>query len=239
MKNKQKVLVRIFDSISMTEYHKGQSKNRRGVIGLKLKTKKMSKQTEEEEKIQKVWEKEQLELKKFLITKDDLDFDLKSEEKPLKLIGGVDISFGKEDPNDAVASLVVLSYPELKVEFELYKKVKMQLPYISGFLAFREVDFLVDLIDIVKKDHPKFLPQIIMVDGSGIHHPRGFGLASHLGVVTGIPTIGIAKKLLSIDGIDREKVKKIKEEMEGGSYSLLKGDSGVIHGAVKNSHFSY
>eukprot|EP01080_Neovahlkampfia_damariscottae_P008259 gene8259-84_t len=196
----------------------------------------MSTQTKEEDEknseIQKKWEKEQIELKKLLVTKDDFDFDINSEDNSLKLIGGVDISFGKEDPNDAVASLVVLSFPELKVEFEIYKKVKMQQPYISGFLAFREVDFLVDLINIVRKEHSKYVPQLIMVDGSGVHHPRGFGLASHLGVLIGIPTIGIAKKLLAIDGIDREKVKKMKEEMEGDSYSLLKGDSGVIHGAL-------
>jgi endonuclease V len=190
---------------------------------------------------EKQWMLEQLELKKKLITKDDFDFVLDSKDKPLTLIGGVDISFGKDDPDDAVASLVVLSYPELKVEFELYKKVRMQLPYITGFLAFREVDFLVDLVDTVRKDHPKFVPQLIMVDGSGIHHPRGFGLASHLGVLTGIPTIGIAKKLLAMDGINKPQIKELNESLEGGSYSLLKGESGVIHGAVISffSHFRF
>jgi endonuclease V len=176
------------------------------------------------------WKKEQIELKKKLITKDNFDFSI--EEKTLKLIGGVDISFDPVNPKDAVASLVVLSFPELKVVYEIYEKVKMKLPYKAGFLAFREVDFLLDLIFKTQKTNPQFMPQLIMVDGSGIHHPRGFGLASHLGVLSGIPTIGIAKKLLVIDGITNEKVEKMKNELKGGEFENLKGNSGKIHGAV-------
>lgn len=131
----------------------------------------------------------------------------------------------------AVASLVVLSYPDLKVVLELYEEVKMTLPYISGFLAFREVKFLIDLIDKVKKDHSDKVPQVIMVDGSGVHHQRGFGIASHLGVLTGIPTIGIAKSLLVVDGLEIDYVQKLIDNMKG-DIEYLKGESGIIHGAI-------
>lgn len=127
--------------------------------------------------------------------------------------------------------MVVLSYPELKVVLELYEHVEMKLPYISGYLAFREVKFLVDLVDKVKKDHSSLVPQVIMVDGSGVHHQRGFGIASHLGVLTGIPTIGIAKKLLVVDGLEIDYVNKLIDEMKGDT-EILKGKSGVVHGAV-------
>ena len=63
-------------------------------------------------------------------------------------------------------------------------------------LAFREVPHLEIMITELKQQKPQFVPQIILVDGNGVMHQRGFGLASHLGVVVGIPTIGVAKTLL-------------------------------------------
>eukprot|EP01080_Neovahlkampfia_damariscottae_P009968 gene9968-2287_t len=195
---------------------------------VKPKIKKQEKKEKIDPNLLDKWKKEQIELRKQLITKNDFKF---KKLENLKLIGGVDISFSKKEKDCAVASLVVLTYPELKVVYELYQKVTMKLPYKAGFLAFREVDFLLDLIETTKQKSPEYLPQLIMVDGSGIHHPRGFGLASHLGVLSDIPTIGIAKTLLVIDGITNEKVDQMKHELKG-EFEYLKGDSGIIHGAI-------
>lgn len=103
------------------------------------------------------WKSEQLELKKKLITQDNLDWNGDDE---LKRIGGVDISFVKENEEDACASLVVLSYPDFKVIYQRFEMVKLDLPYISGFLAFREVPFLVKLIEELRTNNPNLLPQV-------------------------------------------------------------------------------
>ena len=67
-------------------------------------------------------------------------------------------------------------------------------PYISSYLTFRELPLLIELIDTVRAQDR--IAPVILVDGTGILHPRRAGIASHLGVVTGLPTIGVTKKLL-------------------------------------------
>jgi endonuclease V len=154
--------------------------------------------------------------------------------KPLRYIGGVDISFVKESATEACASLVVLEFPSLDVVYESYDRIQMSLPYISGFLAFREVDPLLKLVNRLRVDKPGLVPDIIMVDGNGVLHPRGFGLASHLGVLSNIPTIGIGKTFLHVDGLTERKVKhlaRVRIPADGGSL-LLQGDSGRIWGAA-------
>ncbi|KAF9365432.1 hypothetical protein BGX34_010059 [Mortierella sp. NVP85] len=157
------------------------------------------------------WAKQQSELKTNLILHDDhpdWSVTLKSgnnthhlEAAPgLKYIGGVDLSFIVGNNEDAIASLIVLSYPKLKVVYENHAKVKLTLPYIAGYLAFREVEPLMGLIDTLRANRPELEPQVILVDGCGILHPRGFGLASHLGLLANIPTIGCSKNYLVIDG---------------------------------------
>uniref|UniRef100_A0A0E0GWV4 Endonuclease V n=1 Tax=Oryza nivara TaxID=4536 RepID=A0A0E0GWV4_ORYNI len=125
-------------------------------------------------------------LKSKLILEDDFGWNLPSmgsnsdqsnanNKGNLKYIGGVDISFSKEDPSTACAALVVLDAGTLEVVHEEFDVVRLQVPYIPGFLAFREV---------------------LMVDGNGLLHPRGFGLACHLGVLADLPTIGVGKNVL-------------------------------------------
>jgi len=192
------------------------------------------------------WANEQYELKKQLILHDFNAWILPSGEVigsgsefvDLKYIGGVDISFIKDNDVDACASLVVLEYPSMKVVYEKFEMVKLTLPYVSGFLAFREVPFLIKLVAELRTERPNLVPQIIFVDGNGYLHPRGFGLASHLGVLTGIPTVGAGKTFLFVDGMG---VKKIKEDFaqkchKGGDYMELVGESGTVWGAALRSH---
>lgn len=88
-------------------------------------------------------------------------------------IGGVDISFDKARPPLACAMLTILSFPSLEVLHSSSAMVEMTEPYIPGFLAFREVGFLVDQLESVRKRHPNLTPQVILVDGNGVLHPRG------------------------------------------------------------------
>jgi len=189
-------------------------------------------------KKKKEWEQEQVELKKQLILTDDFSWTTQpNQPNTLKYIGGVDISFVKGNEVDACASLVVLRYPDLEVIYEKCEMVKLTLPYISTFLAFREVAFLVKLIEELKSTKPEILPQVIMVDGNGYLHPRGFGVGCHLGVLTGIPTIGIGKTLLFVDGLGIKQVKKMFREQckNAGDFCPLIGQSGICWGAAFKS----
>ena len=81
-----------------------------------------------------------------------------------------------------------------------------------------------------KAEHPELYPQVLFVDGNGVLHPARCGLASHLGVVAKLPTIGIGKKLINVDGLaPRFHKKKVPA---GQTHEVLVGDSGQVWGAA-------
>ncbi|MCX7947347.1 MAG: deoxyribonuclease V [candidate division WOR-3 bacterium] len=113
---------------------------------------------------------------------------LKPLDTEIKYIAGCDSAFRGELINSV---FVILEYKTLRV-VEIKNLVShTDFPYIPGFLAFREAP---NLLNVYKTLSIK--PDLIMVDGHGISHPRGLGIASHLGVLLNIPTIGVAKSLL-------------------------------------------
>ncbi|RFS19135.1 deoxyribonuclease V [Chitinophaga silvatica] len=110
--------------------------------------------------------------------------------KKITLIGGADISFNKFSTT-VYAGIVLLKFPELTpVGYSLVKK-EVHFPYVPGFLAFREVPALLDAWEQLPVK-----PDVLVVDGHGIAHPRRMGIASHFGVLMNQPTIGSAKKKL-------------------------------------------
>ena len=190
------------------------------------------------------WKTEQFELRQKLITTDKIDDsdDLAQPTNPLDTvhyIGGVDISF-PECTNDLVhacAALVIIEYPSLDVVFEKCVLIHLTAPYIPEYLAFREAKFFVNLIEEVKKEKYELMPQVILVDGNGILHPRGLGIASHLGILLDLPTVGVAKKLFHVDGLEKneEHLKKISLLEKGGDTFSLIGNSGKEHGRALRS----
>ncbi|XP_022864836.1 endonuclease V isoform X3 [Olea europaea var. sylvestris] len=161
--------------------------------------------------LQDKWIEIQDSLKKKMKIEDDFNWKIPTtevqnlEEKTensdscgaiLKYVGGVDLSFSKADPSIACATLVVLDLNTLQVVYEDFSIVKLHTPYIPGFLAFREAPVLLELLEKMKKGSLPFYSQILMVDGNGILHPRGMGLACHLGVLANIPTVGIGKNAM-------------------------------------------
>lgn len=180
--------------------------------------------------LEEQWREEQNELKKLLIRKDDKNQSLDG----IQYIGGCDISFFKGNNVDAVATMVVVRLPDLEVVYESYRMVKLTQPYIAGYLAFREVDHLSQLVEDLRANKPEIFPDLIMVDGNGMLHPRSFGVACHLGVVADVPTIGVGKSLLVVDGMDAKKVKAqaIEDRKNGKDHTILRGKSGKVWGAA-------
>lgn len=116
--------------------------------------------------------------------------DLKELTKPIKTIAGADISLNRFS-EVIYAGIVVLDYHNLKpLSYSLVKSTT-SFPYVPGYLAFREVPALVEALSQMEVK-----PDLIVVDGHGIAHPRKMGIAAHLGTLTKIPTMGCAKKKL-------------------------------------------
>ncbi|GAA2745435.1 deoxyribonuclease V [Kitasatospora cinereorecta] len=103
------------------------------------------------------------------------------------LVAGVDVAY--DDERDVVAAAaVLLDYATLEVVEEATAVGQVAFPYLPGLLAFREVPAVVEALGRLSAE-----PALVVCDGYGVAHPRRLGLASHLGVLTGLPTIGVAK----------------------------------------------
>ena len=179
--------------------------------------------------MEQIWIKEQDELKKHVSHTDQFD------PTKIKYVAGVDISFDKNDPNRACAYLIILDYNTLEPVYENHKVVTLTVPYISGFLAFREVEHYLSLLDDLKAIHPDLVPDVILVDGYGTLHSRGFGSASHLGVLSDLPTIGCGKTLMCLDGLSEKTIKQaFRDNNTLESYELI-GQSGTLYGMALRS----
>jgi len=105
-------------------------------------------------------------------------------------IAGVDIS-AEKGQGMATGAVVVLNYPELRVVETKVAQGRLDFPYVPGLLSFRESP-----LTLAACGELSITPDLILVDGQGVAHPRRFGLASHLGLLLDTPTIGCAKSLL-------------------------------------------
>lgn len=110
----------------------------------------------------------------------------------INFIAGVDIGFEKQGEDTITrAVIVVLNYPTLQVVDYALHREPTRMPYIPGLLSFREVPAAIAAYQKLKQQ-----PDLLMVDGQGIAHPRRLGVASHLGLWLDKPTLGVAKKRL-------------------------------------------
>lgn len=144
--------------------------------------------------------KEQLRLAKKVVVKDDFE--------ELEYIGGCDQAFVDDK---VVSAVVVLDYNTLKVVEKKYATADAPIQYIPGFLSYRESPAVIAAVSKLEQK-----PDILMVDGNGILHPRRIGMASHLGILLDMPTIGVAKKLF----LGEEKDGKIIVEDEARAIAM-------------------
>lgn len=109
----------------------------------------------------------------------------------IKTIAGVDVGYDlKRELTKAVVAL--MDYESLTLQTSVIAYAHTDFPYISGLLAFREVPAILKALECLSEK-----PDLLMVDGQGVSHPRRMGIAAHLGVVTGLPAIGVAKSRLT------------------------------------------
>ena len=132
-------------------------------------------------------------------------------------VAGLDVSYEK-GTHRVWAGAVVLGFPDLTVVEKRWAEREVSFPYVPGLLSFREIPALLDVLTQITVE-----PDVIFCDGQGVAHPRGLGIASHLGVILKKPTIGCAKSRLVGDC---DPVGELK-----GDYSFLRYGGSII-GAV-------
>jgi deoxyribonuclease V len=108
----------------------------------------------------------------------------------IQTIAGVDLSFSS-DGEIGYAVVVVLSFPDFRVLETRYAAAPVPMPYVPGLLSFRESPIALEAFAQLET-----IPNMIFVDGQGQAHPRGFGIACHLGVLLEVPSVGVAKSFL-------------------------------------------
>lgn len=156
--------------------------------------------------------KEAIELQKKIAGRVRLEDVLKD----VSLVAGADVHFPEK--GQACAAVVLLHYPDMAVMESRVAVGRVDFPYVPGLLAFREAPILLEAFAGLSQD-----PDLVLVDGQGLAHPRRMGLACHIGLYLGVPTIGCAKSRLC--GQHEEP------GMEKGNWTELV-DNGEVIGSV-------
>lgn len=109
---------------------------------------------------------------------------------PIARVAGVDVGF-EDDGATTRAAVAVLAFPSLQLETSAIARMPTRFPYVPGLLSFREVPAV-----LAAMEQLDVRPDLLLCDGQGIAHPRRLGIASHLGLLLDIPSIGVAKTRL-------------------------------------------
>ncbi len=109
---------------------------------------------------------------------------------PIRTVAGVDVGYSRRR-NLCRASAVVLDYATLAFRDAATAEQPPQFPYVPGYLSFRELPVILEALAALPE-----APDLLLVDGQGYAHPRRIGIGAHLGLITGVPSIGVAKSRL-------------------------------------------
>lgn len=180
------------------------------------------------------WTDEQLEIAKNVNYNDENEWSSHFTENGFEgerdlLIAGADISFSTTTPGFSVGTLTVVQLrtdQSTELVFSRSLQVEVSFPYVPSFLGFRESVVVSTLLSkIPEKVREKI--DCLLLDGNGVLHPRKAGLACHVGVAQNIPTIGVAKSLLCVDGLDEKEVQRQVAEAKGDSIEVV-GESKFV-----------
>lgn len=136
-----------------------------------------------------------------------------------KVVAGIDCAFSK-DGQRIIAAVVVLRLPDFELVETVSAVRKVTFPYIPGLLSFREAPVCLAAVEKLTSR-----PDVFIIDGQGIAHPRRLGLAAHLGLFFDKPTIGCAKSRLTGDFEE--------PPLEKGAHTLLTAQSETIGAVVR------
>jgi deoxyribonuclease V len=115
--------------------------------------------------------------------------------RPVRTIAGADVSYARRG-REVYGAVLVFTFPDLILTDKALASGTVKFPYISGLLSFREAPVLINAFRKVRTP-----PDVVIFDGQGIAHPRGVGIASHMGLMLDCPSIGCAKsRLVGIHG---------------------------------------
>lgn len=135
------------------------------------------------------------------------------------LVAGADVSYARNN-NRLYAAIVIMTFPKLSLVEHKVAQDKVRFPYIPGLLSFREAPVLLKAFKKIGTT-----PDVVLFDGQGTAHPRGLGLASHMGLFLDIPAIGCAKTLLIGESGPVGK--------KAGSFTYLKNKEEIIGAVVR------
>ena len=144
---------------------------------------------------------------------------LKDGFKTVNTVGGVDVAY---EGDRAFAACMILDLREMKVVEKRRLSGKVSFPYVSTYLSYRELPMIKKIFRRLKTK-----PDVLMVDGNGILHPRKIGIASHAGLELDIPTVGVTKRLLL------GKLGKIPKKI--GDFAGVIHEGAVLGMALKSS----
>lgn len=148
-------------------------------------------------------------LRTKVITRDEFD--------EINTVAGVDVGF-ENNGKVTRAAIAVLTFPALELQTVSISRCETSFPYIPGLLSFRELPAVLKALEKL----PVF-PDLLLCDGQGYSHPRRFGIASHLGVLTDRPAVGVGKSRLT-------GIHKAVPDRRGAWRALV--DNGEVIGAV-------
>lgn len=145
----------------------------------------------------------------------------------IKLVAGVDLAYWKQNDEEyAVCCIVVIDFDTHEVIEKKHYSGKIEVPYMPGFLAFRELPLILKTVELLETS-----PDIFIFDGNGYLHPRHMGIATHASFSLNKPTIGIAKTYFRVD----RKTDYTEPENEAGSYTDIIID-GEVYGRALRTH---
>lgn len=108
----------------------------------------------------------------------------------IRHVAGIDVGF-EDEGRTTRAAVAVLAFPSLQLVETAIARLPTRFPYVPGLLSFRELPAVLQALDRLSVS-----PEVVLCDGQGIAHPRRIGIASHLGVLLDLPTIGVGKTRL-------------------------------------------